>query len=121
MSTKELTAGELYGRAMQMKTKEEAEKYLDELTDICLRLRPLLSRAEAREIQLKNIGYWSGYYPRDTAKRVLELFDTRHPIFGRYEHDWPPDEILGMAVGTIVSESKPEHQKEKADRAEKEE
>lgn len=34
-----------------------------------------------RNVKL-NLGYFAGYYGRDTQKRVNELFKTTHPIFG---------------------------------------
>lgn len=30
-----------------------------------------------------NIGYAAGYYDAATAKKIFDLFDCRHPIFGR--------------------------------------
>lgn len=32
---------------------------------------------------LANVGYFSGYYENKTADRIMEVFKTAHPIFGR--------------------------------------
>lgn len=36
---------------------------------------------------LQNIGYMSGYYDTKTADRIMEVFKTSHPIFGRRHPD----------------------------------
>jgi hypothetical protein len=38
---------------------------------------------KARDIILSNIGYYTGYLDNATADRVMELFDTEHPVFGK--------------------------------------
>jgi hypothetical protein len=38
---------------------------------------------EMRAILLSNIGYCTGYLDHAAADRVLELFETEHPIFGK--------------------------------------
>jgi hypothetical protein len=38
---------------------------------------------DARERILTNIGYYTGYLDHAVADKVLELFDTEHPIFGK--------------------------------------
>lgn len=42
------------------------------------------------DIVRKNIGYASGYYDVETAAKILDVFDTRHPLFGRSRpsHEW---------------------------------
>jgi hypothetical protein len=30
----------------------------------------------------QNIGYISGYYDAKTAKKIMKIFSTEHPIFG---------------------------------------
>jgi len=50
------------------------------------------SEAEARDFQLRAIGYHTGYLDPASADRIMELFNTEHPIYGR-EHP-TPDEII---------------------------
>ena len=51
---------------------------------------------EARKIVLTNVGYYTGYMDNDTADKVMELFDTEHPYFGRKHYT--PQEILKMGI-----------------------
>lgn len=55
------------------------------------------SAEELRLIVKANIGYLAGYYSRDEAARLLDLFETEHPFFGKIE-DWPksPEDALKM-------------------------
>ena len=78
---RDVTIGEKYGKAMKVATKEEAEAYLKVCIDHTLALTDY-SPEEARAIEMQNIGYYAGYYDRETFKRVMELYETAHPIFG---------------------------------------
>lgn len=42
-----------------------------------------ISEAEATAALLANIGYVTGYCSDEQADRIMELFETQHPIFGR--------------------------------------
>jgi len=86
---KEVTIGEKYGPAMEIRTKEEAAEYLMKCINHTMDCRPELSIDEARKIELENIGYYTGYYDPQTAERVYKLFKTEHPLFGRV---WPSPE-----------------------------
>jgi hypothetical protein len=37
----------------------------------------------APDVVRKNLGYGAGYYDTETATKIYEVFDVRHPIFGR--------------------------------------
>jgi hypothetical protein len=39
--------------------------------------------AKTSNFALSNIGYIAGYYDSKTAQRILKIFNTEHPIFGR--------------------------------------
>lgn len=77
-----ITYGEKYDPAMKVTTKEEAVAYLKVCMEHTVRVRPDVAEEEARSIELQNIGYYAGYYDRETFKRVTELYETAHPIFG---------------------------------------
>jgi hypothetical protein len=97
------TIGELYGPAMEIADEEEANEYLTALTveshkqsgkthDACL------------DIQRHNLGYFAGYYDKETAERVFKLFNCHHPIFGT---EWPtPAEAFeaGKKLGEKMKE-----------------
>jgi len=70
-----------YSRAMTVRTRKEAKACLESL--IKFGMSRGQSREKARRIQLSNIGYFTGYCDAATARRVMRLFDTAHPIFGR--------------------------------------
>ena len=71
---------ELMKRAAACTTKQDADQVLAE---IMAALPGKLSHGDALRIVKENIGYWSGYYSREECKRMLRLFDTQHPIFGK--------------------------------------
>lgn len=53
----------------------------------------------APDVVRKNIGYCTGYYDRETAKKIFEIFDVRHPIFGRTY----PDPKWALELGQRIA------------------
>jgi hypothetical protein len=45
---------------------------------------------QARTSLLMQIGYVTGYCSHEQADKIMELFDTEHPVFGR-QHPTPED------------------------------
>jgi hypothetical protein len=77
-----LTIGQKYGAAMEIKTEAEAKEYLE----LCIQHNMRNSsrtRDEADVMERMNIGYYAGYYDTETAQRVMRLFNCVHPFFGR--------------------------------------
>lgn len=77
-----LTNGDVYGRAMDVTTDAEAALYLDHFVAWAVRVHgedPGMARANF----LHSVGYWTGYCDNETADRVMKVFKTSHPIFGR--------------------------------------
>lgn len=81
-----LTYGEALGPAMEIIDKEDAlqykrdyiahtQKYVDEDKN---------NHLSAEEIVNQNLGYYAGYYSDETRKRVEELFECSHPVFGKF-------------------------------------
>lgn len=100
----ELTYGEAYGPAMEVTTAEEAAAYLERLVERDMRMDPTLTRAAAIHLEKSNIGYWTGYYDRKTAARVMALFNCEHPVFGRRtdvsaEEAFAKGRIMGEIIG----------------------
>jgi hypothetical protein len=55
---------------------------------------------EAKKKLLSNIGYVTGYLSHDQADRMMELFATEHPVWGR-RHPTPEEAFeLGLEYGT---------------------
>lgn len=51
---------------------------------------------EARRMLLRNLGYAAAYYDDALADRIMDLYDTEHPIYGR-KHP-TPNEIFQMGI-----------------------
>ena len=81
-----LTFGEALNPVADITEQKEADQYLKDYiryTQKFLDKEPNSEGKTAEEICKINIGYWSGYCSSKTAKRILELFDCTHPIFGK--------------------------------------
>lgn len=80
-----LTYGEALRPTIEIKDKAEAQEYLRNYAAYIQKFldkEPALKGRTAIQIAKINIGYFAGYYDDETNKRVQELFDTVHPIFG---------------------------------------
>lgn len=75
--------GDAMDAVVSCETKEEAEQVIALLTEAVQYKEPNLSREDARKVTLKNVGYCSVYFGPEEALRIMELFDTTHPVFGR--------------------------------------
>jgi hypothetical protein len=58
-------------------------------------------REDAERCERLNIGYWSGYYDRQTMAKVRELYGFGHPFIGP---DDTPEQILekGEVLGRQI-------------------
>ena len=77
----ELTIRDAYGPAMKITEQKEADGYFELLVQHSMK-HEHLSREKAEEINRANLGYYTGYYDRETRERVERLFRCTHPIFG---------------------------------------
>lgn len=92
----------------KVRTKGEAaallEVFVDEAAEECDK-----SRDELRDIIRENIGYCAGYLNTNDTKRVMELFEARHPVLGTYEEmcRLTPEQIfnMGMELGRSLGGS----------------
>jgi hypothetical protein len=76
------TYEETLGPTQYVETEEEAREYFENLVNYIQRVAPDMPREEAERVQRINIGYYSGYFDRETMQRVQRLFKVSHPIFG---------------------------------------
>jgi len=93
-------------RVFGLKTKKEAKAFLDRYVLYVRQERRDLSKKQARQLCLTNIGYTSGYGEPDEARRVLKLFGTTHPIFGK---SYPTPQVafeMGQKLGAKVAREK---------------
>jgi hypothetical protein len=96
---------EMIGIALKDGTKEKARQIVqwkvDEMMDVLG-----YEANEARRITLINIGYYTGYMDHETADKVMELFETEHPVFGR-THPTPQEAFrLGRELGEKMKKEK---------------
>ncbi len=70
-----------YKDVLDSKTKEEClERFEALLTQISDKHGG--TPDSHREVQLSNIGYFSGYYDKETSLRIRKWLGAKHPIFG---------------------------------------
>jgi hypothetical protein len=73
-------------------TKQQADEYLDYL----VRYFEKLGVESPEETHRSNIAFYASYWDADTRKRVFELFETEHPVYGKE----PPKPCESMAIGS---------------------
>ena len=82
----------------EINTKEKAAALVDaeaaEIAEACQ-----IPVEEARKTLLANIGYCTGYYGSAAADRIMDLFETEHPIFGKTHPTAEEALRLGMEYG----------------------
>jgi hypothetical protein len=77
-----LTGRDLYGPAMNVKTKAEAQEQLNRVIEYLQYRNPSWDSEKVEVTAKENIGYYAGYYDKETWERVYRLYNTTHPIFG---------------------------------------
>lgn len=107
--TAEMSAGQILGPAMKIKSQEDADAYFEILVLAHMRLRER-TRSDAERETRESIGYFAGYYDYETRERVEKLFRCQHPIFGPIAtaRDLTAQEIfeMGYELGKENRESK---------------
>lgn len=93
-----MAISEMISLALKDGTKEKAQEIVqwkvNEMVDLLD-----YDKDEARRVTLINLGYYTGYLDHETADRVMDLFETEHPIFGR-THPTPEEAFrLGRELG----------------------
>jgi hypothetical protein len=99
------TIGEKYRPAMKITDPEEARRYFEELVRHNM-ANSDHTRKQAEDIERSNLGYFAGYYDKDTRIRVERLFYCVHPVFGSAKkNDFKPEEVfaMGLAIGSGVT------------------
>ena len=79
----------------EIKTREQATALVDEeVAEIASFYS--MTPEDARSRLLSNIGYVTGYFSNAEADRILDLFQTEHPVFGRTHPS--PEEAYRLGV-----------------------
>jgi hypothetical protein len=114
-----ITHHDKYHPAMSITDPAQAAQYFEECVQHNMD-HSANTRAQAEAIERANLGYWAGYYSRETRLRVEELFDCQHPILGKAKDKaWTPEELVhkGMEIAreyTKRSGHAPDHASNKS-------
>ncbi len=106
-----ITLREKYDPAMDITDPDQAAQYFEECVQHNM-AHSGNSREKAEAIERANLGYWAGYYSKETRLRVEELFQCQHPILGKAtDREWSPQELLekGVEVAHEWSRHTPDH------------
>jgi hypothetical protein len=71
-----ISIGEKYGPAMAVTTQAEADAYFARCVEHSMRALGM-DRTQAEDLERINLGYYSGYYSRETVARVARLYRLR--------------------------------------------
>lgn len=71
-----------YAMVCEAKTKADMQKQFSLLLEACVEKFGRTKKYHSQR-QLKNVGYFAGYYDDRTRKRVFRWIGAEHPIFGR--------------------------------------
>ena len=55
---------------------------------------------------LQNVGYFAGYYDRETKHKIFKVFGTAHPIFGTHDVDSDEAFAAGKLIGKTFLEER---------------
>ena len=98
------TLGELLEPAMKITSKKDAEQYLNEYVlfiekDLIAKGKEEDAKEKALMMAKDNIGYFAGYYSEDVRRRIEDLFECKHPIFGSIKENGIPTAKEAFALG----------------------
>jgi hypothetical protein len=80
---KTLTYKDCLSPAMQIVSQADAQQYLEAYIKYQeANMQEASGEHTPEEICKINLGYYAGYYDRETQVRVERLFNCTHPIFG---------------------------------------
>ena len=100
-----VTIGEVYGPAMQIKTQEEADAYLEKVAQAHAAMFDG-NLAQAKAALRSNLAYYAGYYDAETRARIERLFKCEHPYFGAIAEKGQPTPEEAFAMGKELGERK---------------
>jgi len=93
-----LQAKTVLDRVFTAKTVEEAKSILKALADVHEKTFGI-DKATALIEAKKDIGYIAGYGSPQKRDAIEKLFDTEHPVFGRYSEKGSPNAVDAYRMG----------------------
>ena len=99
------TYKEQFDTAMACKDKQEAADWLGK--EIAYHVKEFGQKPEEAERVIKtNLGYMAGYYGKEEAQKVKDLFGAVHPIFGDTTVKSPtPEEAFAAGQALMAANS----------------
>ena len=105
MTTKSIC--EVFGMVQDgaITTREQAAAYVAEEAGRIAQAYNLTLEEASRRL-LDNIGYCTGYCSHEHADRIMDLFQTEHPMFGK-THPTPEEALrMGIEMGEASRKAK---------------
>lgn len=96
-----ISCNEKYAPSFKITNKEDAAEYFASCVEHTMRMNSSLTENEAIELEKTNIGYFSGYTDIDSRRRIENLFNCEHPLFGSIDNPITGEVIfkIGKAIG----------------------
>jgi hypothetical protein len=79
---KSLLLNEILDSLSKVETKKEADLYFADYVAFIQKDTDIKQEAAVRYAK-EDIGYYSGYFDKKVFERINELFNTKHPVFGK--------------------------------------
>lgn len=101
------TYGEQFKSALACETKAQAEQWMEREIQHYVQHHGT-NVSEALRIIKSNLGYMAGYYNTETAKKIHELFNAVHPVFGTstYHNDVTPEQAFELGEKPAKEQSR---------------
>ena len=90
---------------MKMNWKGETYYKITEIIDKALTLEGAEQKEFVKEFcalgpyARQNVGYFSGYYNEEKARKIMDVFETSHPIFGSHRPTAQEAYEMGQKLG----------------------
>ena len=94
------TIGEIFNKALEIaKTgdKERCQLLLKSYAE-CISSKNNISVDEAVNIAKSNLGYFAGYYDRETYNIIHNMYNAIHPIFKGNPFDVTPEDAYNLGL-----------------------
>lgn len=106
---KDLNVGECLDPIFKITDRKDAKQYKASYVAYIqehLDKEPGNMDKSAMNIANSNIGYYAGYGSNEDRKRIEELFDCAHPIFGSIKEKGAPTSAEAFEMGKELSKKK---------------
>lgn len=102
------TIGEVFDEAVHCAKTGKASDFFKAYVEHIFNVNDKVNTyAEAEEIAKSNLGYFAGYYDKETIDIIYKTYQCSHPILGDKPYDVSPQEAFkkGVEYGKAVKET----------------